>query len=234
MYQMTAKVRMSEADHTKTITFPAIVNYFQDCSTFQSEALGVGFAHLEARKKAWVLNAWQIEVDRYPAIGEEVTVSTWSTGFDKLYGYRNFLMCDKEGRHLAWANSVWVFMDLEKGRPVRPEAWDIAVYGEEEALPMAYAPRKIKLAGEGTKAEPYPVRKSDIDPNEHVNNCRYIQMALDALPEETGFRQVRVEYKKSAVAGDIIYPWIARESERILVLLCDGGKKPYAVVELMY
>ena len=45
-------------------------------------------------------------------------------------------------------------------------------------------------------------------------------------------RQLRVDYKKSAVLGDTIYPKVAQESERTVVELCDGDGKPYAVVEL--
>ena len=36
------RVRFSEIDHTRKITVPSIINYFQDCSTFQSEDIGVG------------------------------------------------------------------------------------------------------------------------------------------------------------------------------------------------
>ena len=46
-------------------------------------------------------------------------------------------------------------------------------------------------------------------------------------------RQVRVEYKKSAVYGDVILPKIAEETRRTVVELCDMGERPYAVVEFV-
>ena len=78
----------------------------------------------------------------------------------------------------------------------------------------------------------FPVRKYHIDTNEHVNNCQYVQMALEVLPEETRVRQIRVEYKKSAVLGDVIFPKVAREENRIVTELCDENGKPYAVIEI--
>ena len=36
-YEFEGKVRYSEIDHRATMTLPALINYFQDCSTFQSE-----------------------------------------------------------------------------------------------------------------------------------------------------------------------------------------------------
>ena len=34
-YTIDGRIRFSEVDHTRIITLPVIVNYFQDCSTFQ-------------------------------------------------------------------------------------------------------------------------------------------------------------------------------------------------------
>ena len=39
-YEFESKVRYSEIDHRGTMTLPALINYFQDCSTFQSEEIG--------------------------------------------------------------------------------------------------------------------------------------------------------------------------------------------------
>ena len=119
-YTFKSRVRFSEVDHTKRITLPGIVNYFQDCSTFQSEGLGLGVDHFAKHKRAWILSAWQVVIDRYPSLGEEISVSTWATEFNGLYGLRNFCMEDEGQQMTACANSVWVYMDIEKGRPAKP------------------------------------------------------------------------------------------------------------------
>ena len=51
------RVRFSEIDHTRKITVPSIINYFQDCSTFQSEDIGVGLDEL-SKKKKFQLHFW--------------------------------------------------------------------------------------------------------------------------------------------------------------------------------
>ena len=43
--------------------------------------------------------------------------------------------------------------------------------------------------------------------------------------------QMRAEYKNQARLGDIIYPYIYREENKVTVCLCDEEKKPYVVVE---
>lgn len=233
MYTIDSRVRFSEVDHNETITLPGIINYFQDCSTFHSEDIGLGMDYLKERGKVWILSSWQVVVERYPVIGERIDVSTWATGFQGLFGTRNFRMRDEQKNTVAYANSVWVFMDVKKGRPARPGVSDIEKYGTEPALDMDYASRKIALPENALKKDTFPVRKYHIDRNEHVNNCQYVQMALEVLEKEMKVKQVRVEYKKSAVYNDIILPKVAEEKGRTIVELCDMDEKPYAVVELI-
>ena len=232
MYEFGGRVRYIEIDHTWKMTLPALINYFQDCSTVHSEEVGLGMGRLKADRKAWVLSYWQVIVERYPELGERIVTGTFPTEFKGLYGNRNFYMKDEQGKQLACANSIWVFMDLEKGRPTRPAKEHIEPYGTEEPLDMPYEGRKILMPEECEDMEPFPVRRYHIDTNEHVNNCQYVQMALEVLPREMSAGQLRVDYKKSAVLGDIIYPKVSREAERTVVELCDAEGKPYAVVEL--
>lgn len=232
MYTFNSRIRYSEIDHNGTITLPGIINYFQDCSTFQSEDIGLGAEVLKERKKAWILSYWQVIVERYPRLGEQITVSTFATGFKGLFGDRNFVMKDENGKQVACANSLWVFMDVEKGRPTRPSAEDIEPYGVEKPLDMPYEGRKIVLAERPEDRESFPVRRYHIDTNEHVNNCQYVQMSMEMLPKECRVHQLRVDYKKSAVLGDIIYPKVAEEEERTVISLCDENGKAYAVVEV--
>ena len=119
MYTFNGRIRYSEIDHRDQLTLPALINYFQDCSTFHSEDVGMGHKELMAKNRAWILSYWQVEITRYPKLCERVQVGTFATDFQKFLGYRNFLMKTGEGEELAKAYAVWVYMDMVKGRPVR-------------------------------------------------------------------------------------------------------------------
>ena len=47
MYEFESRVRYSEIGHRGTMTLPALINYFQDCSTFHSEEVGLGMERLK-------------------------------------------------------------------------------------------------------------------------------------------------------------------------------------------
>ena len=231
-YTFDSRVRYSEVDHQGTLTLPALMNYLQDCSTFQSEDIGVGLSVLRERKRAWLLSYWQVEVRRYPKLGERITVGTLATGFKGFFGNRNFYIDDENGNRLACANSIWVFMDAEAGRPVKPREDEIPPYGLEEPLEMDYEGRKIRLPEAAQALEPFPVRRAHIDTNEHVNNSQYIQMVMDLLPGDFPVHRLRVDYKKSAVMGDSIFPKLSRDEGRTVAELCDDTGRAYVVAEL--
>jgi len=234
-YTFDSRIRYSEIDHEKRLTLSGIINYFQDCSTFQSEAIGFGFEYLGEHERAWVLSSWQVVIDRYPRFMEKIKVSTWATEFRGVFGKRNFCIMGEDGGMDAYAQSLWVYMDTEKKRLSKPERDETDAYGTGEPLEMEDVPRKIKLPEKLAELPGFPVGISQIDTNEHVNNCQYILMAQEAAAEVTGKElqvgKLRAEYKRSAVYKDIIVPRVGVEDDRIVVEIGDTDGKAYAIVE---
>lgn len=232
MYRFESRIRYSEVDSQGKITLGSVLDYFQDCSSFHSEDLGVGISYLAKNQAAWVLSSWRIEVSRYPSYGEHVAVSTWPYGFHGFMGYRNFTMESQAGERLTYADSIWVLLDLRKGRPMRilPEMEE--AYQISPGLAMEPAPRKLPLP-EGMECQGmFPVSKYHIDTNQHVNNGKYVSMAQEYLPMGFEVQKMRAEYRKAAVYGDMVYPRALWEGNKITVNLADGEGKPYAIIEL--
>lgn len=232
MYSFDSRVRYSEVDCQGRITPMAILDYFQDCSSFQSEDLDLGVAYLKENRLAWVLVSWKIEINRYPGLGERITVGTWPYDFKGFYGYRNFSLTDGKGALAACANSSWVLLDAEAGRPARITEEMAKGYVMEPPLPMERGPRKMRLPEGMTEREPFSVHRFHLDTNQHVNNGKYILMAQEYLPQGFEIGKIRAEYKKSAVYGDMIYPSVKAEEDRVTVALTEEGGAVYTMIEL--
>ena len=180
----------------------------------------------------WLLSAWQICVNRYPKVYEQIVIGTAPYDFRGFIGCRNFEMKTKEGEVLAYANSIWSLMDTEKMVPVKPNEKMLAGYVLEEKYPMAYAPRKIAVPKDGAEEEPFTVKPHHLDTNHHVNNGQYVRMAMDYVQEKFEVRQLRVEYKMQALLGDIIYPVVCGGEGTYVVSLNNEDGKPYCIVEI--
>lgn len=237
MYEMKREITYSQVRRNLKVDVAEIAQFFQDCVLVQSETIGKGVAETERTQTAWFLSSWQIEVMRYPEFMEEITIRTWPHEFKSMYGYRNFDMLDSKGETIARANSIWIFMDLAKMRPAKPAEENVKGYVIEPALDMEYAPRKINILGEEYKiadgvVEPIEVKYTFLDSNDHVNNGRYVKEAMDYLPNEKEWRQMRVDYRKAATLGDKMYPMQYRQSELYQVAFLDEEGNPYVIVEV--
>lgn len=232
MYTFESRVRYSEVGEDGRMTLQSLLDYFQDCSTFHSEDIGLGVDYFRQIHQVWLLSAWQICVNRYPKVYEQIVIGTAPYDFRGFIGCRNFEMKTKEGEVLAYANSVWSLMDTEKMVPVKPNEKMLAGYVLEEKYPMAYAPRKIAVPKDGAKEEPFTVKPHHLDTNHHVNNGQYVRMAMDYVQEKFEVRQLRVEYKMQALLGDIIYPVVCGGEGTYVVSLNNEDEKPYCIVEI--
>ena len=233
MYTFQSRVRYSEINQERTLSLSSILDYFQDCSNFHSEDLGVGISYLESRKRVWLLSSWQIE------ILEPITIGTWPYDFRGLYGYRNFILYnEKHGRKVsAYANSIWFLLDTSTGLPTRITPEDMRAYPLEPAYPMEYAPRKITLPDasllQSASFPPIPVSPALLDTNHHVNNGQYVRIAESFLPEGFSIHGMRAEYRRAAVLNDFIYPVLLRQKQAdhcCYILLADTAGQPYAII----
>lgn len=233
MYTFDSRIRYSETNQQGKLSMASLLNYFQDSSTFHSEELGLGVGYLYPRDMAWVVSAWQIVVDRYPQLGEKVTIGTHPYEFKRFLGLRNFIMYGENGEVLAKANSIWTLLNVKSGIPMLPPEDIISGYELEPKLDMEYAPRKIAIPEGGEHKEPIVVGAHMIDTNHHVNNGQYVSMAMGFLPEGFEIGQLRAEYKKQAFLGDVLHPYVVQADNKYVIALMDAEENPYVIIEML-
>ena len=215
------------------LTITSLLDYFQDCSTFQSEDLGVGIEPLRRMNAMWVINSWQIDIMRLPRMLEHVTIGTIPYECKGFFGKRNFYMKDEKGDFIAKADTVWTYLNTVTGKPDRIPQEIIDRYGEMEKLDMEYVGRKIRIPKDtqGEVKDPIPVTEHLLDVNHHVNNGKYLELAASFMNEDIRPDRIRVEYRNQAFLNDVIYPTVYRGDGPVIVTLSDAEAKPYAVAE---
>ena len=234
MYTFNSRVRYSEVGVDGNLTIESLLDYFQDCTTFHSEDIGLGVDYLNELNMVWMLSSWQICVNRYPHLCEKIVIGTSPYEFKGFVGYRNFEMRTAEGEVLAYANSIWSLMDIRKMVPAKPTERMLAGYVLEDKYPMEYAPRKIAIPEGGKAVEPYTVKQHHLDTNNHVNNGQYVRMAMDCIPKNFCITQLRVEYKSQAKLDDMVCPVVAEnvDGSMYTVSLNREDGKPYSIVQM--
>lgn len=232
MYTFESTVRYSECDEHCRLSLVSLINYLQDCSTFHTESLGLGIEHMASHHFAWLLAAWQIQILEIPRFCDRITVGTWCYDMKRTLAQRNFQICNKEGRPLVKADSLWFTFDTLEGKPIRIPESEYAYLSDEPRLDMPPTTRKLKVAGDWIAASPITVNESHLDTNQHVNNAQYVLMALEALGRELSPDVIRVQYRIQARLGDVLYPRLYPRERGWAVELCRSDGDAYAVVEM--
>ncbi len=216
MYQMDIQVRYSETGRFGKVRPHQILEYFQDCGTFQSISLGFGLrGDLDDESgRTWYLLAWDVHIKRYPEICEKITVITEPYKMRGFYGYRRYRILSENQEVIADADSLWIFMDLEKNIPVKIPDYLTRGYIPEKVDQTIRVKRKLSADGEWKEAETITVSRIYLDSNMHVNNANYVLWAEDLLPEGYEVKEVKVDYRQSTFLNDSIHVYTIKEEDK--------------------
>lgn len=233
MFTYNTKVGYSKVDKNEQVPIYEIMNYLQDCTNFHSESLGMGHKYMEAIGKAWVLVAYKIKINKPIKLGQDICVGTAPTGFDSLYGTRQFFIKDNEGEYLVQADTIWVLIDLDRRRPTRITEEDSKNYEIETLFEGVTSKRKIRFKGEKHKLPAFDVKKTYIDSNGHMNNADYLRVAVEYLPEGFGCKEMDIVYNKEAMEGETIIPYIYEEEDGVGISFEDEKGGLHTTIKLI-
>lgn len=159
----------------------AILQAMQEIGGVHSALLGVGRNELIRRNMAWVLSRIEVEMDRYPRIGDKITLETFPTPVRRWFFPRYYVVRDSLNEEIGRAASLWVLLDLTTRKMVQPGEV-AALMPDNSDLPAPLGlPAPVSDVGGVVQTETWYPRYTDMDVNGHVNNTRYIDWACDAL-----------------------------------------------------
>lgn len=233
MYEMKSRVGFSQVDEKLTLPLGGIINLLQDCATFHSQDTGYTTQWLVSQHRGWFVTDWQVRIHKAPAMGENVTVRTYPYKARGALASRYFTITDWDETPFVTANSLWVYMDLDRGTPVRAPEEMMKAYAPGAAPTESFGSRKISFDGRIETVSTLTADDSMIDSNGHVNNGKYIQLAESALRSEGRYDFYRIEYKNQAHSGDTLLLRRGLKDGRVLVEITDTDCVPYMRLEAM-
>lgn len=206
MWQENHAVRFGAIDRSDRLTLDAVFRFFQEAAISHAEHLGVGREEMARAGQVWILSRMSVHIDRRPDYRENITVRSWPRGGERLFAIRDYDILGNDGRAAVRARSGWLIIDIEKRRPLRPQAvMNMLPLNEGlDALPSG----AVSLAERGDlrQAAERRARYTDVDYNGHVNNVRYIEWIEDAvepaLLEQAGRMRLDINYLNEIMPGE--------------------------------
>jgi acyl-CoA thioesterase FadM len=233
MYEIIQRVAASHTDAEGRMKFVSAMDMMQDCSQLWMESEPAVESCFRERGIAQVLVSRQADVVRMPRYGERLSVRTSVYRCQSFIGYRNTAIYDEAGLPCVKSWSTGAFVVMETGKPAKLPDELPGLLTMDPPLEMDYRSKKIRLPAEaGEDLPPLRVRRNDIDFNRHVNNARYVELALEYAGEDFAVSRFRAEYKRPAVYGDSFYPRLIKAGrDTLYVLLNNVAGEAFTVME---
>lgn len=174
-------VRTKHSDVNGELILSALLEALQETAGDHLSSLQCGILELRKQGLCWVLLRTDAEMNRYPAIGETLTLSTVTQKPRHGFYPRLTLLKDENENEIGRVSSLWTVMDLETRKAVSVREIEEKIPRESGITVPMVLPSPVKLLdGERVKIH-YRVQYTDLDVNGHVNNCRYADWLCNIL-----------------------------------------------------
>lgn len=206
-YQEKLTIKSYQTNQYGKASIAALFHIMLEAAWAHAQIMDWGYDDLKNHNLFWVLSRFYLQVEKYPAWQDEITLNTWSAGTDGMYAYREYIMEDSKGEIILKASSAWLILDMETRKIFRLSDYK-ATFPKRIDANACRNPKRIKPDAHVGELNFYPVLFSELDINKHFNSVKYVERVLDDYGidflNENEPAEMEINYLKEAVAGDSV------------------------------
>ena len=157
-----------------------LLNLLQDSASTHANALGFGYEQMQAAGTFWVLSRQKLQMKKWPKWHQTLTIKTWIRKSGGPFSHRDFILyCEDE--QIGECTTSWVTVDALSRKAVLLDR-SSTLSQLKDLGQVSFDSVKISRQEQLSLLAKFTVRNSDLDHNQHVNNTKYAQWIMDALP----------------------------------------------------
>ena len=220
----------------------SFMNLAQEAAGRHAVHLGFGYDDLIKSNTAWILSRVHVEFTDTPKWREDITLTTWHKGLNRLFFLRDFLLSDAQGRERVKATTSWLVLNLETRRLVRdPKLIEDGTVCTDNVLEIPADKVTLPKDVEAEFVMEHVVAYSDVDTNGHTNNAMYMQWAMDAVDYQISsvrpVKEFTINFNHETKAGDKVSLFRVSEEREDGLHVYIEGRLPESqsfVVEIVF
>jgi acyl-ACP thioesterase len=226
-FRGTRRVRLADADPRQRLRLDALARLLQDLGNDDMADAGLD------PSSPWVARRTVVEAPRWPRLGERLVLETWCGGFGPRWAERRTSVTAEGSDASVEVAALWVHLGLDDRPAPLPDDF-VSTYGEAtEGRTVSARLRHRAGPGPEVAARPWPLRSSDLDVLDHVNNAATWQAVEDELWRQGVVpARAELEYRDALDPGDdVVLQSEAGEREvRLWLTVADEVRASATVV----
>ena len=225
-YKEIYQPRISDYDRNGKLYYESILQILETAGSHHSDTVGDSVIEGSQSGIAWILTEWRVQVLRRTDSKEKLQITTWVRGKAPASAvYRDFLLTDENGTEVIRAEAKFALFDLTTSRLTRISEELFGSYQPEDKTVFEDVQR-LRAPSEYTSETELKLRRSDIDFNGHVHNTRYVDLAMEALPNEIfvsdDFTDIHVLYAKPVMERAVVKAnYVFKDSAYLVAVYAD-------------
>jgi acyl-ACP thioesterase len=201
-------VHSYEVDTEGLLTPRALFAFLQEAAGGDAARGGYTMERLAEDGLVWMIQWMRVEIERHPRRGETLAVTTWARRLDRALAWREFDVVDASRARVAVGTSRWAVVDVEARRLVRLPEFVRRSPVPDRPPALDRGPSTLEPAEPAELERRFEVRRGDLDTVRHVNNTRYVEWALETVPDDVQASSrpsaIEIAFRREATYGDAI------------------------------
>ena len=225
-YKEIYQPRISDYDRNGKLYYESILQILETAGSHHSDTVGDYVIEGSQCGIAWILTEWRVQILRRTDSKEKLQITTWVRGKAPASTvFRDFILTDENGNEVIRAEAKFALFDLATSRLTRISEELLGSYRPEDKTVFEDAQR-LRAPSEYTSETELKLRRSDIDFNGHVHNTRYVDLAMEALPNEIiasdDFTDIHILYAKPVMERAVVKAnYVFKDSAYLVAVYAD-------------
>ncbi|MDO5027969.1 MAG: thioesterase [Bacillota bacterium] len=202
MFEEEIKLPYCLGDINSQLPLSYLFDYMINIGTLHVEALDLSTKDLLEKNISWMIYQVKIKIHQLAQVDTKIKISTYVSKVDKLRIYRQVNISDQDGKILIEASFIWLLVDLEKMKVIRPLK-EIKAMVQNMDLDTDLEFTKFKDLESYDTSISWPIYKSDLDYNKHVHSGAYIRWLTDLVDlDNKQLREFEIYFKDQVLQED--------------------------------
>lgn len=235
MTRETRNIEICEVDYMGQYQLYHLFNRFSEIATRSAKEIGLWNEEM-MNQYGWVVAKQTLHLNRPLYYKDRIDLST-TIDNGSFVSFPRYYFITKDNQEVGYCSSIWTLIDIHKRRIVSPKRIGLQVPEVTHEIHLD-EPKTIDIDIPMIYTTTRKVLYSDVDTNQHMNNTRYIQWALDLIDynihKEYFISDMSIQYKKEVRPLEDVLLYLAHQQQRYIVEGKDQEGNIYFTIEIYF